>query len=31
MKVTVVKALGGPADTETFTFGAVTIAAPPAP
>jgi minor extracellular serine protease Vpr len=31
MKVTVLKALGGPADTETFTFGAVTIAAPPAP
>jgi minor extracellular serine protease Vpr len=31
MKVTVVKALGGPTDTETFTFGAVTIAAPPAP
>jgi subtilisin family serine protease len=31
MKVTVRKALGGPADIETFTFGAVTIAAPPAP
>ena len=31
MKVTILKALGGPTDTETFTFGAVTIAAPPAP
>jgi hypothetical protein len=31
MKVTVLKALGGPTDTENFTFGAVTIAAPPAP
>jgi len=31
MKVSVVKALGGPTDTETFTFGAVTIAAAPTP
>ena len=31
MKATVRKALGGPADIETFTFGAVTIAAPSAP
>lgn len=31
MKVRVVKALGGPTDTEAFTFGAVTIAAAPTP
>jgi subtilisin family serine protease len=31
MKVTVLKALGGPTDTETFTFGRVTIAGPAAP
>jgi subtilisin family serine protease len=31
MKVTVLKALGAPTDTESFTFGAVTIAAPAAP
>jgi len=31
MKVTVRKALGGPEDIETFTFGSVTIAAPTEP
>ena len=31
MKITVVKALGGATDTETLTFGKVTIAAPHAP